>query len=90
MITLKQVRGPLAGYAHSISRNKDGNIVVRRSFFYTHGRTAQKFADECVALLAAAGCKVQVKDLNEIWKPFRGGHSVAQGSHFYAELTEVQ
>jgi len=51
--------------------------------------TGRKFASGCVDMLAAIGMRTIIVSENEVWKPFRGGASVASGSHFYAELSEV-
>lgn len=89
MLTVKQVRPVLEGYADTIGRNKDGNIVLRRGFFYTHGMNSSKFADACIKRLAGAGIATRVVQLDDVWKPFRGGATVAQGSHFLAVLEAV-
>lgn len=41
--------------ADQITCRKDGTVLVRRSYFYTHGNTAEKWADKVSADLAAAG-----------------------------------
>ena len=86
MLTVKQVRAVLEGHADSIGRNKDGHIVLRRGFFYTNGMSGEKFADSAMKHLAAAGIQTRIVDTATIWKAFRGGASVAQGSHFKAVL----
>lgn len=86
MLTVKQVRAVLEGHADSIGRNKDGHIVLRRGFFYTNGMSGEKFADSAMKRLAAAGIQARIVDTATIWKAFRGGASVAQGSHFKAVL----
>ena len=88
MLTVKQVRPFLEEYADTIGRNKDGHIVLRRGFFYTHGMSADKFAGACLKRLADVGIVARVVDIDEVWKPFRGGASVAQGSHFRAVITD--
>ncbi len=89
MLTVKQVRPVLEGYADTIGRNKLGHIVLRRGFFYTHDMSADKFADACVKRLAGAGITARVRDIDQVWRPFRGGATVAQGSHFLAVLEAV-
>lgn len=86
MLTVKQVRAVLEGHADSIGRNKDGHIVLRRGFFYTNGMSGEKFADSAMKRLAAAGIQTRLVDADCIWKAFRGGASVAQGSHFKVVL----
>ena len=88
MLTVKQVRAVLEGYADTIGRNKDGHIVVRKGFFYTNGMSGEKFADGAVKRLAEAGIRARIVDTATIWKAFRGGATVAQGSHFNAVLVD--
>ena len=88
MLTVKQVRAVLEGYADSIGRNKDGHIVLRRGFFYTNGMSGEKFADSAVKRLAEAGIPTRIVDTAVLWKAFRGGASVARGSHFKAVLVD--
>jgi len=88
MLTVKQVRAVLEGHADSIGRNKDGHIVLRRAFFYTNGMSGEKFADSAVKRLAEAGIPTRIVDTAVIWKAFRGGASVARGSHFKAVLVD--
>lgn len=87
MLTLKQVNPILDTFADTIGRNRQGQIVLRRSFFYTHGMDGKKFADAAVKRLALAGIQAQVVDYDTVWRPFRGSSTVAQGSHFLAVLT---
>ena len=90
MKSISVAREAVRGFADTVGRNKKGNIVLRRVFFYTHGMTGRKFASGCVDMLAAIGIRTIIVSENEVWKPFRGGASVASGSHFYAELSEVK
>jgi hypothetical protein len=50
-----------------ITFSKDGTFKVKRTFFYSHGRTAESFADALVALLAKAGTKAGVVESVERW-----------------------
>ena len=77
--TLEKLRG--AG-ADTLSKNKAGNYVARKSFFYTHGQTAEGFADKIKAVYPNA----EIVDKGSQWKAFKGGASVAQGSHFWVEF----
>jgi len=86
MLTVKQVRAVLEGYVDSIGRNKDGHIVVRKGFFYTNGMDAEQFAQVVLGRLTRSGIAARMIDTACIWKAFRGGASVAQGSHFKVVL----
>jgi len=67
---------------------KDNVLTIRRGFFYTHGGTAEKFAASKVPALIAAVPEAEFKviDSGEQWKPFRGGDSVAKGSHWWVKI----
>lgn len=78
--TLKEVKDKL--YADSYSK-KDGVFTVRHEFFYTHGRTAEQFRDEVLKAFPAA----TIVDFGEVWKPFRGGASTANSSHWFVKFT---
>jgi hypothetical protein len=83
---MKEIRDALAGVADTVGRNKQGQIVVRRGFFYRHGMDSEKFANRVRAALKAAGLGYLVLDQGEKYAAFRGGQTVAQGSHWWAVL----
>ncbi len=74
--------------AESISKRKDGTVIIRRGFFYRNGYSAEKFSDYVRSALATAGLSATIVDQGEIWKPFRGGSTVANSSHWYVALAE--
>lgn len=84
MLTVKQVRDVLDYSVDTVGKNKDGEIVVRKGFFYTHGRTAESFGANCLKQLRDAGINANLIEVNEVWKPFRGSASTANSSHFSA------
>lgn len=65
---------------------KAGHHTIRDGFFYTHGRTSQKHADDVSADLHKAGIKHTVVGHGRHDAPFRGGASVRKSSHFYAHV----
>jgi len=67
--------------ADTISK-KNGIITVRKSFFYTHGYTAEQFADRVKQHFPNA----QIVSLDEVWKDFRGGATVANQSHWRVDF----
>lgn len=73
----------------SIGINKDGLLVIRWGFFYTHGRTSEQYATKVRALLDENGFAALVTDHGQVWKAFRGGASVANSSHFFVEVKVI-
>jgi hypothetical protein len=84
-MTMKQIRAALETVADSVGRSK-GDVVVRRGFFYKQGMTSEKFAEQVNAALEKVGLPQRVVACGEKWAPFRGGQTVAQGSHFWARI----
>jgi hypothetical protein len=84
--TVKQVKQAIGSYADTVGKNKAGNIVLRKGYYYRNGASAESFENNIVAALSSAGVLCKVVDRGDVWKPFRGGASVAQQSHFYVEL----
>jgi hypothetical protein len=73
-------------YPDAVNKNKDGHIVVRDTFFYKAGRTAEGHTHKVKKALDAAGIKHSIVDDGEHWAPFRGGATVAKSSHFYTHV----
>ena len=81
-MTAKDVRNALAGVADSVTL-RNGVWTARRGFFYAHGGSAEAFAAAVRRALPTA----TVLDSWEKWTPFRGGDSVARGSHWGVKFT---
>lgn len=79
---MKQIREALSLVADTVGKSK-GDIVARRSFFYKMGQSSQKFADRVNVALEAAGVPERVVEHGTKEAGFRGGQTVAQGSHFW-------
>ena len=79
---MKQIRDTLALVADTVGKSK-GDIVARKSFFYKMGQTSQRFAEKVNAALEAAGVPERVVEHGTKEASFRGGQTVAQGSHFW-------
>jgi hypothetical protein len=77
-----------AVHANSFGRNKAGNIVIRKGFYYTNGCTSCSFARIIEQQMEGAGRPIKVLDHGEVWKPFKGGSGVASQSHWWVEITE--
>ena len=72
--------------ADMISKNRSGNYVFRRGYFYTGGADEDKFADALAKRIADIGLTAKLIDKGNHWAPFKGGASIEKGSHFYAEF----
>jgi len=81
-MTTKQIREALDGVVDTLGKNKAGNYVARRGFFYTNGGTADKFAEEIKRQIPAAN----ILNTWERWTAFRGGASTANQSHWGVEF----
>lgn len=80
---MKQIKAALETVADTVGRSK-GDIVVRRGFFYKMGQNSEKFAARVDAALEKAGVSERVVCHGTKDAAFRGGQTVAQGSHFWA------
>ena len=86
MKTIKEVKAALEGIADTVGRNKAGNFVARRSYFYHHGQSDVTFAND----VAAALPDITLVMKWDKWAAFRGGQSIAAGSHFGVEFNFPQ
>ena len=73
-----------AVHADQIGRNKDGNYVFRKGYFYRNGMDSDKWAQRVADQLAKAGLKATLIDSYDHWAAFRGGAGVKASSHFAA------
>lgn len=62
---------------------KEGVYTVRRQFFYRHGKTE----GDLVRRVQSAFPVAKIEESGEVWKPFHGDATVAQGSHWYVKFT---
>lgn len=80
--TIKEVKNALWGKFDTFSK-RDGVFTVRREFFYTRGTHAEDKVNEVLAAFPNA----KILDSGEVWKPFRGGASTANSSHWFVKFT---
>ena len=80
MTTAKEVKEKCQ--VDTCSKNK-GVFTVRVEFFYTHGRTSEWLKRKVLEAYPQAS----IVDCGEIWKPFNGGASVANSSHWFVKFT---
>ncbi len=60
--TVKEVfDSPIGVYPNKMVCKKDGTVEVKKSFFYTHGQTAEKWAENVKRAILATGFSVEVE-----------------------------
>ncbi len=74
--------------ADTISKRKDGTVVLRRGFFYKHGFSADQFVNHIMSRLIDYGISARIVDSGEVWKAFKGGSTTANSSHWFVVLAE--
>jgi hypothetical protein len=62
-----EVKLRLAPLADKVVAKKDGTFEARRTYYYRHGCTAEKFAEDVVKVLSAAGFDVEVLAAEDHW-----------------------
>jgi siroheme synthase (precorrin-2 oxidase/ferrochelatase) len=85
-VTLKQVKEALGHSVDQVSKLKNGNVMVRKGYFYRNGMDDVKFNNIVANALQKNGIPVNVIDFGDHWAAFNGGATVARSSHFYVEL----
>lgn len=80
----KVIKKHLAG--GTVGVNKAGNIVVRQGYFYTHGKTHDDLAKTVNTVLDYYRSTATIVDKGTVWKPFRGGATTANSSHWFVEV----
>jgi hypothetical protein len=83
-LTVKFIRENVIG-ADSVS-HKNGVFTVRHEFFYTHGHTADDFAQRIKQQLETLKIAAEIVDRGSEYKPFRGGAGVARNSHWWVKV----
>jgi hypothetical protein len=71
-----------SGVHPSTLSKRGGVFTARRSFFYTHGKTSEMFANDIKKALPNA----EIIEHQEQWRAFRGGASVADQSHWWVKF----
>ena len=82
----RAIRNAIGAHADSCAMKQNGNVIVRRTFFYRHGVDAAMFRDHVVGCLSKAYVNATVVDFGEHWAPFNGGARISRGSHWWVEL----
>jgi len=79
-LTARQVGGQLA--ADQVTVNKKV-YTARTGFYFTHGMTEDRLVENI--LLAFPEAKVVGQ--GEVWKPFKGGATIRNQSHWWVSFT---
>ena len=84
---MKLTKNDLVGIPHStLSKNKAGNYVIRKGYFYKMGMSAEIIAEK----LKEKFPDVEIVNTWDILKPFRGGATTANSSHFGVEFRFIK
>ena len=78
---LKEVFTKCSFRADTISL-RGGEFTIRNGFFYTHGMSSEKLVERLKQVVPTA----TISDHGQIDKPFKGGGTTAQNSHFYVKF----
>lgn len=78
-LTAKQVNEKLMVDQVTLSK---GTYTMRDEFYYRHGRSANDY----VKLVRETFPNAEILESGEIWKPFRGGASTANSSHWFVKF----
>jgi hypothetical protein len=69
--------------ADMISKDRAGNIIFRRSYFYRTG-SLDVFVNRIQSELNALGLVAKLVDSGDHWAKFKGGKGVKANCHYYA------
>ena len=74
-----------------ISKKKDGTFIFREGYFYSHGGSSQKFADNIENQLKAhfPTETFEKVDNGNHWAAFRGSAKLANQTHWYVIFRHV-
>jgi hypothetical protein len=67
-------------------QRKDKNYIIRQGFYYQNGKTAKDLENRLVTELNTACIEHKIIDSGQIWKPFKGGSTIANSSHWYVKF----
>jgi hypothetical protein len=76
----------MLGGVDMVSAKKTGEIVLRRGYFYRMNMTPKILLERVTQTLQTAGIEFTVVEIGDHWFPFRGGDSIARGSHFFVVI----
>lgn len=77
--------GDLMGADH-VAKSSDGTFIFRRTYFYSHGGSSEKFAAKVDNMLTAIGIAHEIVDHGDHYAPFRGGASIKTSQHWWVKV----
>lgn len=83
---MKKIKAELGHTADMVSRNRDGNFIARKGFFYPNGKDAENYKNEVLNKLNECGITAICVVYGAHWTSFRGSYKVNKQSHFYCEF----
>jgi len=73
--------------ADLVSRLRNGNIMIRKGYFYRGKQDEYSVARTITQELKVHNIAVKVVKCGDHWESFKAGKGVIHNSHFYVELT---
>ena len=69
-----------------ISKDREGNLIFRRGFFYTNNGSAEQFAARIDNELTNLNIPHTIVDKGQVWRPFKGGATTKSQSHWWVKV----
>ena len=77
---LKDVKAKINADTYS---QKDGVFTLRWGYFYRFGRATETY----INLIKTTFPSAVILESGDIWKPFRGGASIVNSSHWFVKFS---
>lgn len=88
-VTTQKLREIIGCSDQALVKSK-GVYTYRRGFYFTNGKTVRDIQAFLESKLEAAGIGYLVVASGEQWKPFRGGDTLRQGSHWWVTFQIIE
>ena len=76
--------------ADQVSRLRNGNIMIRKGYFYRGRADEYTFAQAIKQQLEIHDICAMFLDCGDHWAPFKAKASVAKQSHFWVEISVLE
>lgn len=73
-------------HADMVSRLRNGNILIRKGYFYRGNASACSFASNIKEQLDIQNINAKIVGCGDQWASFKGGKGVKANSHFWVEI----